>query len=417
MTPFHLSSTCRTLLQYERSGSVLPQQPGAAPPRRERRYRDPRALRNDYGRLPYHVAMRKGYSWMAEVLDPSMPVRFLLAGQELDASSAYGPPRLAVLAAATLHTKLLADIEALRMCLAEAHAPAAGRPDTVPDARPQANSVVFADVACAVSCSSTSGSSSALLPHGVALTASPARSGWSWVGASSIRRSFTAGADRLRRVSSSSSSIAGDGTMGAGRLPSLSLAAVRVSLELAGGPVRSSQDGAGVLPQMQDDQSVSLPQAQQVLQHNLLACLSRALSGSQVNKPLVSAGLDTPSAGGAELDCGCSAADSGAAGPCGDDHAVVRSQGIVPLSTSTSEGKRGQEPTAGSVASPLLRWQSEPCPGSRRRWCRDGGDVSSACGAAPAFISGGSCSCRCMDEKVPPNPELMMEGIGGYPCL
>jgi hypothetical protein len=40
-----------------------------------RRLRDPRAMRNDYGRLPYHLAMRKGFNWLAEMLDPSVPVR------------------------------------------------------------------------------------------------------------------------------------------------------------------------------------------------------------------------------------------------------------------------------------------------------------------------------------------------------
>jgi hypothetical protein len=32
-------------------------------------------MRNDYGRLPYHLAMRKGFNWLAELLDPSVPVR------------------------------------------------------------------------------------------------------------------------------------------------------------------------------------------------------------------------------------------------------------------------------------------------------------------------------------------------------
>ena len=44
-----------------------------------RRLRDPRAMRNDYGRLPYHLAMRKGLTWLGEMLDPSVPVRWAAA--------------------------------------------------------------------------------------------------------------------------------------------------------------------------------------------------------------------------------------------------------------------------------------------------------------------------------------------------
>lgn len=57
------------LLQNEKSGAFLPSQDGS------RRLRDPRAMRNDYGRLPYHLAMRKGLIWLGEMLDPSVPVR------------------------------------------------------------------------------------------------------------------------------------------------------------------------------------------------------------------------------------------------------------------------------------------------------------------------------------------------------
>ena len=39
------------------------------------RVRDPRAIRNDYGRLAYHVAVRKGFGWLTELLDPAVPVR------------------------------------------------------------------------------------------------------------------------------------------------------------------------------------------------------------------------------------------------------------------------------------------------------------------------------------------------------
>jgi hypothetical protein len=55
--------------QNEKSGSLMPD--SGLP----RRLRDPRAMRNDYGRLPYHLAMRKGFNWLAELLDPSVPVR------------------------------------------------------------------------------------------------------------------------------------------------------------------------------------------------------------------------------------------------------------------------------------------------------------------------------------------------------
>jgi len=57
-------------VQNEQSGAFLPSQNSA------RRVRDPRAMRNDYGRLPYHLAVRKGLTWLAEMLDPSVPVRW-----------------------------------------------------------------------------------------------------------------------------------------------------------------------------------------------------------------------------------------------------------------------------------------------------------------------------------------------------
>eukprot|EP00775_Hariotina_reticulata_P011021 gene11021-11175_t len=66
----------------ERSGALLPADPFVP-----RRMRDPRAMRNDYGRLPYHLAMRRGYTWLGEMLDPSVPVRYLLAGEELDTTT------------------------------------------------------------------------------------------------------------------------------------------------------------------------------------------------------------------------------------------------------------------------------------------------------------------------------------------
>jgi ankyrin repeat protein len=56
-------------VQNEKSGAFLPSLDGS------RRLRDPRAMRNDYGRLPYHLAMRKGLTWLGEMLDPSVPVR------------------------------------------------------------------------------------------------------------------------------------------------------------------------------------------------------------------------------------------------------------------------------------------------------------------------------------------------------
>lgn len=56
-------------MQNEKSGAFLPSADGS------RRLRDPRAMRNDYGRLPYHLAMRKGLTWLGEMLDPSVPVR------------------------------------------------------------------------------------------------------------------------------------------------------------------------------------------------------------------------------------------------------------------------------------------------------------------------------------------------------
>lgn len=55
--------------QVETSGLLCPEH---APPRH---IRDPRGVRNDYGRLPYHLAMRRRFTWLAELLDPSVPIR------------------------------------------------------------------------------------------------------------------------------------------------------------------------------------------------------------------------------------------------------------------------------------------------------------------------------------------------------
>eukprot|EP00878_Enallax_costatus_P006030 GHUV01006325.1.p1 GENE.GHUV01006325.1~~GHUV01006325.1.p1 ORF type:complete len:761 (+),score=270.63 GHUV01006325.1:349-2631(+) len=79
-----------------------------------RRVRDPRVMRNDYGRLPYHLAIRKGFTWLAELLDPSVPVRYLLAGEQLDTGTNWGPPRLAIIAAAVLHKSLVTDLSNIR---------------------------------------------------------------------------------------------------------------------------------------------------------------------------------------------------------------------------------------------------------------------------------------------------------------
>jgi hypothetical protein len=71
-------------------------------------------MRNDYGRLPYHLAVRKGITWLGEMLDPSVPVRFLLTDEQLDSNTAWGPARLATIAAAVLHRALVADLKAIQ---------------------------------------------------------------------------------------------------------------------------------------------------------------------------------------------------------------------------------------------------------------------------------------------------------------
>ncbi|KAF6259018.1 ankyrin repeat-containing domain protein [Scenedesmus sp. NREL 46B-D3] len=107
----------------EKSGSLIPD--SGLP----RRLRDPRGMRNDYGRLPYHLAMRKGFTWLAELLDPSVPVRYLLVGEELGTDTTWGPPRLATIAASMLHKTLVADLTAIKSLVqAEEEAAAAAAP-------------------------------------------------------------------------------------------------------------------------------------------------------------------------------------------------------------------------------------------------------------------------------------------------
>ncbi|KAI8474933.1 MAG: ankyrin repeat-containing domain protein [Monoraphidium minutum] len=92
----------------ETSGLLCPEH---APPRH---IRDPRGVRNDYGRLPYHLAMRKRFTWLAELLDPSVPVRYLLTGEEPETATSFGPPRLAVIAAKVMHDKLMGELRGLK---------------------------------------------------------------------------------------------------------------------------------------------------------------------------------------------------------------------------------------------------------------------------------------------------------------
>ena len=123
-TPLHVAAArgslevVRALLKgfAENSGLLCP---ARAPPRRAR---DPRGVRNDQGRLAYHVALRRRHAWLSELLDPAVPIRYLLAGEAPDAGGALGPPRLAALAARALHAKLLADLEAVRAAGAAAAA-------------------------------------------------------------------------------------------------------------------------------------------------------------------------------------------------------------------------------------------------------------------------------------------------------
>eukprot|EP00879_Flechtneria_rotunda_P014070 GHRR01014700.1.p1 GENE.GHRR01014700.1~~GHRR01014700.1.p1 ORF type:complete len:590 (+),score=232.98 GHRR01014700.1:1289-3058(+) len=118
-TPMHIAASrgdidaIQILLRAynEQSGLLVPGSTNA------RRLRDPRAMRNDYGRLPYHLSMRKGYSWLAELLDPSVPVRFLLVGEQLNTTTTWGPRRLATIAAAVLHNSLVADLKAIKTLL------------------------------------------------------------------------------------------------------------------------------------------------------------------------------------------------------------------------------------------------------------------------------------------------------------
>ncbi|GFR46986.1 hypothetical protein Agub_g8639, partial [Astrephomene gubernaculifera] len=79
----------------------------------DRRRRDPRRHVNANRQLPYHMAIARGFTELAEVLHPDVPLSFILTPADLEATQRlYGPPRLAVLAAKALQAKLVAEIEA-----------------------------------------------------------------------------------------------------------------------------------------------------------------------------------------------------------------------------------------------------------------------------------------------------------------
>jgi hypothetical protein len=120
-TPLHVAALkgntdiVKALLKayVEVSGDLMPGSSspsgGSSPTRR----RDPRALRNEYGKLPYHLAVRRAHFHLTDWLDPSVPLRWLLTGEELNTSSEFGPPRLAVVAASVLHHKLMKQLDTI----------------------------------------------------------------------------------------------------------------------------------------------------------------------------------------------------------------------------------------------------------------------------------------------------------------
>jgi len=66
--------------------------------------------------------MRRQYTWLAELLDPSVPVRYLLTGEEPDTATSFGPPRLSTIAAKVLHEKLIGELQAIKAQAARAAA-------------------------------------------------------------------------------------------------------------------------------------------------------------------------------------------------------------------------------------------------------------------------------------------------------
>lgn len=111
---------------YENSADLLPSHANTMVETTERNRRatvhpDPRLILTRTARLPYHLATRYGHTDILELLDPSIPLMFLLSGSD-EASASHqngeggllnvvGVPRLTVIAASALHRALMSDLD------------------------------------------------------------------------------------------------------------------------------------------------------------------------------------------------------------------------------------------------------------------------------------------------------------------
>lgn len=90
--------------------------------------------------MPFHIAKRRKFEHIGELLHPDVPYHFLLSLDDLASSRLWGVPRLAVLAAAALVAKIRGDLNAL----SSKRATALRLPDLVP--QPAASSIKDADL-------------------------------------------------------------------------------------------------------------------------------------------------------------------------------------------------------------------------------------------------------------------------------
>lgn len=336
----------------------------------------------------------------------SLSHRYLLTGEALDVSGAYGPPRLAVIAASVLHNKLINDLEGLKSKLMEETATAAAATASLRNAKTSLES----PSAAAAGASSTAASARrhrrrwtwADIKHSVSLqeTALSVRvpriygggainiGRWSHDGRSRGSREHTrnVGIPELEPISSMTQSQNGS-------VHAVVMVQQAAAAALSNSEVVSCQDeeqeveGDGSMSQQQQQQQASSPQKQsdsQQQQQRVHAGLARTwlADDSDDASPSCSKRSSSPFAQSSHLPFAHAFAEV-AVTPC------RRAAATVP-----GCGERAQ-------ATKLPRCLSDPQPAQ--------GTLSPA--DSSVYAEGGQGDAS--PEKVPPiNPELLDEGQG-----